>query len=64
MIFKKQQDEFDDVKWFESIQMGEDKCGTYAFCEQCRKDEPYPCARAAHRYQNGYIRVAVIHRHS
>ena len=64
MTLKKQQDKFDDVKWFESIQMGEDKCGTYPFCQQCCKDEPYPCARAAHRYQNGYIRVAVIHCHS
>ena len=64
MSFKKQHEKFDNVKWFESIQMGGDRCGEYEFCGECRKDEPYPCARAAHRYGNGYVRVAVIRRHS
>ena len=64
MNFKRQQEAFDDVKWFDSILEGQDKCGTYAFCNECRKEEPYPCARAAHRYMNGYIRIASIHRHA
>lgn len=62
MDFKKRQDQFDNVKWYDSILAGEDKCGTYEFCGQCRKDEPYPCARAQHRHSNGYIRLAVIRR--
>lgn len=64
MDFKKQQDIFDGVKWFDSIQIGEDQCGTYPFCLDCRKDEPNPCARAQHRFNHGYIRIAIIHRHA
>lgn len=64
MDFKGQQDVFDNVKWFDSIQVGNDRCGSYDFCVECRKDEPNPCARAAHRYKNGYIRIAIIHRHA
>ena len=64
MNFKKQQEKFDDVKWFDSIQAGSDKCGSYEFCGECRKSEPYPCARAAHRHANGYIRIAVIRRYT
>ncbi len=67
MSFKSQQKTFDDVKWFDSILAGEDKCGTYEFCGDCNKDESYPCARAGHRYSKmqtrlagGYIRIAVI----
>ncbi len=62
MDFKRQQEKFDDVKWYDSIREGNDKCGTYDFCVQCKKDEIHPCARAAHRYYNGYIRIATIHR--
>lgn len=64
MNFKRQQDRFDEVKWFDSIRAGMDTCGTYVFCDVCKKDEINPCARAAHRHANGYIRIAVIHRHS
>ena len=62
MDFKNRQDQFDNVKWYDSIVAGEDKCGSYEFCGKCRKNEPFPCARAAHRYNNGYIRLAVIRR--
>ena len=62
MTLRENQALFDDVKWFDSIREGTDKCGSYAFCGDCRKDEPYPCARAMHRRANGYVRVARIHR--
>lgn len=62
MNFKTQQDQFDDIKWYDSVQAGEDKCGSYAFCYKCRKTESYPCARAAHRYNNGYYRLAMVRR--
>ena len=64
MSFKSQQMIFDKVKWFDSIQAGEDQCGNYEFCKECRKEELNPCARAAHRYANGYVRIATIYRHA
>ena len=64
MDFKLWQDKFDGVKWFDSIQAGEDKCGSYEFCEKCKKEEQNPCAKAAYRFHQGYIRIAVIYRHA
>ena len=64
MTLQAQQAAFDDVKWFDSIKEGRDTCGNYEFCKECRKEQPNPCARAARRFANGYIRIAVIHRHS
>ena len=63
MDFKTQQNQFDVQKWFDSMWAGRDKCGEYDFCCKCSKTEKYPCARAAHRYNNNYIRIAVIRRH-
>ena len=60
MNFQQQQDAFDTVKWYDSIQAGEDKCGTYAFCAKCRKEDEFPCARAAYRYDNKFIRIAIV----
>lgn len=60
MSYKKEQDTFDKKKWYDSIQMGADRCGTYEFCGGCKKDEPYPCVRALHRHEKGYIRLAVF----
>lgn len=62
MDFKAEQEKFDKIKWFDSIQAGRDMCGSYGFCASCKKDPVNPCARAAHRYRNGYIRVAVLRR--
>ena len=64
MNLKSQQEKFDKVKWFDSIRVGCDACGSYVFCGSCRKEEENPCARAAHRHANGYIRIAVIRRHA
>ena len=63
MNFKTQQDQFDNEKWYDSVMAGEDQCGTYAFCVKCNKTEEYPCAKAAHRHNHKYIRLAVIRRH-
>ena len=60
MTLKEEQRRFDDLKWYESIEVGEDKCGSYAFCMDCNKDLTYPCARAARRYVRGVFRVATI----
>lgn len=77
MDFKAQQKEFDDVKWYDSIVEGNDRCGTYVFCDKCIKTEEYPCARAKARYEgvetaeiaertygkaNGTIRIATVYR--
>lgn len=63
MDFKTIQSQFDDKKWYDSVLAGEDKCGNYDFCVKCSKSEKYPCARAAHRYENNYVRIAVVRRH-
>ena len=60
MDFKTQQQEFDNVKWYDSIVEGTDKCGTYVFCGRCNKAEKYPCARAKERYEKGYVRIATV----
>lgn len=60
MELKEFQDSFDYIKWMDSMAAGEDKCGTYIFCGKCNKEETYPCARAAARLQNKYVRLATI----
>ena len=62
MTFKFRQKEFDDVKWYDSVVAGEDRCGTYDFCVKCDKEQKYPCARAEYRYVKKYIRLGVISR--
>ena len=60
MTLKEEQRRFDDVKWFDSIEAGKDKCGDYEFCVECNKDLTYPCARAARRFTRGVFRIATI----
>ncbi len=64
MDYKERQKKFDIEKWYDSMLVGEDRCGTYDFCVKCRKDEQYPCARAMARFQKEFVRVAVIRRRS
>ena len=59
MDFKAQQDRFDEIKWYDSIVAGYDRCGTYEFCGRCDKEEENPCAQAAYRYRRG-TRIATI----
>ncbi len=60
MDFKKQQDRFDVIKWYDSIVAGCDMCGTYEFCGACNKDLENPCARAAYKYRKGVVHLATI----
>lgn len=60
MTLEKQQKYFDDAKWFDSIQAGADRCGSYEFCNSCNKKLSYPCARAAKKSAAGAVRVAVV----
>lgn len=53
---------FDNEKWFDSIVAGEDRCGSYAFCSACDKEDRNPCVRAMDRHEKGYIRIATIYR--
>ena len=62
MTLKETQDVLDKIKWFDSIQMGEDQCGSYSFCKACNKWEEHPCAKAKRRYEKGYIRIATVYR--
>ena len=65
MDYKTQQRVFDDEKWYDSVQAGNDQCGTYAFCGVCDKAEEFPCARAVERFQKAnvpkkYVRIATV----
>ncbi len=61
MDFKAQQEKFDDIKWYDSIVAGFDRCGTYDFCSVCDKAEENPCARAAYRCKKpSWTRIATI----
>lgn len=64
MNYKKQQERFDNIKWYDSVVAGEDRCGSYDFCVKCRKQEKFPCARAANEYEKGYVRIAVVRPHA
>ena len=64
MNLKVRQEKLDIIKWYDSILLGEDRCGTYHFCMKCRKKEKYPCARAMARYEGDFVRVAVVHKRS
>lgn len=60
MDYKLEQDKIDDIKWYDSIVAGEDRCGSYDFCVKCKKESRYPCARAKIRYEHGLVRIATI----
>ncbi len=60
MDFKAQQKRFDDIKWYDSVVAGCDRCGTYEFCSICNKAESEPCAHAAYRYRRGWTRIATL----
>ena len=59
MDFQARQQTLDVIKWYDSIVAGEDRCGTYDYCDKCYKQEMYPCAKAENRKEKGYVRVAV-----
>lgn len=54
-----EQKKFDNVKWYDSIVAGEDRCGSYVFCDKCDKTVPNPCARAMQKHK-GYVRIGVL----
>ena len=60
MDLQLEQKKFDDVKWYDSILMGEDRCGSYDFCDKCNKFELYPCANAMRRKAKKYVRVGIV----
>lgn len=60
MDYRLEQNKFDIIKWYDSIAVGYDCCGSYAFCEKCNKAETYPCARAMQRNQKKRVRIASI----
>ena len=60
MTLKEEQTQFDQIKWNESVEANEDKCGSYEFCGICNKNVSYPCARASSRYARKAIQVATV----
>jgi hypothetical protein len=45
-----EQEKFDKVKWYDSILVGYDRCGSYDFCAECDKTQSDPCARAMQKF--------------
>ena len=60
MDFRAEQEKFDKIKWYDSITVGYDCCGSYAFCKNCNKAEEYPCARAMQKKDKKRVRIAVV----
>ena len=50
MSFRTEQDQFDKIKWFDSMREGRDLCGSYEFCADCDKSQDYPCAFAFEKH--------------
>ena len=46
MTNKERQEKFDEQKWFDSIEVNQDTCGTYKQCDFCDKSVDFPCAVA------------------
>ena len=44
------QRELDIMKWNDSVQRGQDCCGSYEFCADCDKSQDYPCAFAFEKH--------------
>lgn len=51
MAISKKQEELDEIKWYIGQELGCDPCGTFAYCEKCKKDEENPCEKALKRYK-------------
>ncbi|MBQ7913475.1 MAG: hypothetical protein IJ308_07030 [Clostridia bacterium] len=60
MNYKAEQEKFDKIKWYDSIVVGYDRCGSYDFCAKCDKTETYPCARAMHKSTKKRVRIAIV----
>ena len=61
MNYRARQEEFDKTKWYDSITVGYDCCGSYPFCDKCNKQESYPCARAMQRKEGKKkVRIGII----
>ena len=54
MDYSKRQEELDLIKWVDSETKNYDTCGEYEYCNNCNKNEAYPCAYAYERYFNAY----------
>lgn len=52
MGISKKQKELDKIKWDIGEERGCDPCGTFAYCEKCKKHEENPCEKAFKRYKD------------
>ncbi len=60
MNYRAEQEKFDKIKWYDSIAVGYDCCGSYTFCAKCNKTETYPCARAMAKKDKKRVRIAIV----
>lgn len=52
MAISKKQEELDKIKWYIGEELGDDPCGTFAYCDKCKKDEENPCEKALKRHKD------------
>lgn len=50
MAISAKQNEIDKMKWFKSIDIGTDACGTFDFCSKCDKNLSNPCEQAYDKF--------------
>ena len=46
MALTKKQKELDQLKWYKSIELGYDACGSFDYCAKCDKTKENPCDKA------------------
>lgn len=63
MDYRAEQEKFDKMKWYDSIVVGDDRCGSYDFCKNCDKTEEFPCAHAMQKANKKRIRIATLRIH-
>ncbi|MBQ8405793.1 MAG: hypothetical protein IJX09_03980 [Clostridia bacterium] len=60
MNYRVEQEKFDKVKWYDSILVGYDRCGSYEFCVKCDKTQNNPCARAMQKANKKRVRIGIV----
>ena len=52
MKIEKKQEELDTIKWYKSVALGFDACGSFDYCSKCNKANNNPCASAYSEFFN------------
>jgi len=58
MAVSKKQRELDELKWYKSIELSADACGTFDYCVKCDKNKENPCEVAYNELNKPEKKVA------